>query len=108
MTHCTVWCPIGLLNNLVGRILPWRVRMNQDCTRCGACATACRYNALRPEDIAHKRPGPTCTLCGDCISRCPHGHLHYAFPGLGPEMARHVFLTLAVSLHTLFLAVARM
>lgn len=107
MTHCTAWCPIGYINTLLGRLLPWRVRMDPLCTNCGACAPACRYNALTTADILRKRPGPTCTLCGDCVSRCPHGHLHYAFPGLSPLMARHVFITLVVSLHTLFLAVAR-
>lgn len=107
MTHCTVWCPIGMLNNILGRILPWRVRMDDRCTECGACAPACRYNALTLDDIRRRRPGFTCTLCGDCVSRCPHGHLFYAFPGLNPTVTRHIFVTLVVSLHTMFLAIAR-
>jgi NAD-dependent dihydropyrimidine dehydrogenase PreA subunit len=107
MVHCTAWCPIGLLNNLIGRILPWRVSIDSSCTGCGLCAKACRYNALTRADLERKRPGLTCSLCGDCLPRCPHGHLGYAFPGLGRDRARQVFITLVCALHAVFLAVAR-
>lgn len=107
MVHCTAYCPIGLLNNLIGRLLPWRVRIDAACTRCGVCARACRYNALTAADLDKGRPGLTCSLCGDCLPRCPHGHLGYSFPGLGPERARQVFVTLVAALHAVFLAVAR-
>jgi polyferredoxin len=107
MVHCTVWCPIGLLNNLIGRALPWRVDIAESCTRCGLCSKAGRYNALTRADLERRRPGLNCSLCGDCLPRCPHGHLGYRFPGLGPERARQVFVTLAASLHAVFLAVAR-
>ena len=107
MVHCTAWCPIGLMNNLVGRVLPWRIGIADSCTRCGLCSKACRYNALTRADLERGRPGLSCSLCGDCLPRCPHGHLGYRFPGLGPERARQVFVTLAASLHAVFLAVAR-
>jgi NAD-dependent dihydropyrimidine dehydrogenase PreA subunit len=107
MVHCTVWCPIGLLNNLLGRVLPWRVSIDSSCTGCGLCAKACRYNALTRADLERKRPGLSCSLCGDCLPRCPHGHLGYAFPGLDRNRARQVFVTLTTALHAVFLAVAR-
>jgi NAD-dependent dihydropyrimidine dehydrogenase PreA subunit len=107
MVHCTAYCPIGLVNNLVGRMLPWRVSIGSGCTQCGACARACRYNALTAVDLAKGRPGLTCSLCGDCLPRCPHGHLGYSFPGLTRARARQVFVTLVASLHVVFLAVAR-
>jgi NAD-dependent dihydropyrimidine dehydrogenase PreA subunit len=107
MTHCTVWCPIGLVNNLLGRILPWRVRISDDCTGCGLCAKACRYNALTKADLDRKKTGLSCSLCGDCLSRCPHGHLAYSFPGLSITVSRQLFVTLVASLHGVFLAVAR-
>ncbi len=107
MTHCTVWCPIGLVNNLLGRILPWRVRINAGCTGCGLCAKACRYNALTKADLEQKKTGLSCSLCGDCLSRCPHGHLGYSFPGLSATRSRQLFVTLVASLHAVFLAVAR-
>lgn len=107
MTHCTVWCPIGLANNLIGRLLPWRIRIDHNCSGCGLCAKACRYNALTRLDLERKRPGLTCSLCGDCLPRCPHSHLGYHFPGLSPQRAREVFVALIASLHAVFLAVAR-
>jgi NAD-dependent dihydropyrimidine dehydrogenase PreA subunit len=107
MVHCTVWCPIGLMNNLIGRVLPWRVRIDSSCTGCGLCSRACRYNALTRADLERKRPGLTCSLCGDCLPRCPHGHLGYSFPGLGRDRARQAFITLVTALHAVFLAVAR-
>ena len=107
MVHCTAWCPIGLLNNLAGRVLPWRVTIDSSCTGCGLCARACRYNALTRADLERKRPGLSCSLCGDCLPRCPHGHLGYSFPGLTATRARQAFIVLVTALHTVFLAVAR-
>jgi NAD-dependent dihydropyrimidine dehydrogenase PreA subunit len=107
MVHCTAYCPIGLVNNLIGRMLPWRVTIGSGCTQCGLCSRACRYSALTPIDLKKGRPGLTCSLCGDCLPRCPHGHLGYRFPGMTRERARQVFVTLVAGLHTVFLAVAR-
>jgi len=107
MVHCTTYCPIGLVNNLIGKVLPWRVRIDSGCTRCGLCSRACRYNALTAADLEKGRPGLTCSLCGDCLPRCPHGHLGYGFGGLTGERARQVFVVLVAGLHSVFLAVAR-
>lgn len=108
MAHCTAFCPIGLVGNVLGRLVPWRMGIRLDtCTRCGACARACRYSALTPLHIEAGRPGLSCTLCGDCVGACPHDSMHYRFPGLSPARARAVFLTLVAALHAVFLGVAR-
>jgi polyferredoxin len=107
MFHCTVICPIGLISNLVGRISPWQVRIGQGCTLCSRCSRACRYGALEENDLNQGRPGLTCTLCGDCIGQCPNGLIGYRFSGMRPEQARTAFIILIVSIHTLFLGVAR-
>lgn len=109
MAHCTAFCPIGLVGNVLGRLTPWRMGIRLDtCTRCGACARACRYSALTPLHIEAGRPGLSCTLCGDCVGACPHDAMHYRFPGLSPTRARAAFLTLVATLHAVFLGVARM
>jgi len=54
------------------------------------------------------RPGFTCTLCGDCLASCRQRSIAYRFPGLPAEAARRLFLVLVVSLHAVFLGVARM
>ncbi len=107
MAHCSAWCPIGPLGNLLGRLNPFRVRMTGDCTKCGACARACRYDALTPADIERGRPGLSCTLCGDCVGACRHTAMEYRFPGLTPAASRALFLALVAGLHAAFLGVAR-
>jgi len=108
MAHCTAFCPIGLIGNVLGKLIPWRVRINREtCTRCGTCARACRYSALTDLEIEAGRPGLSCTLCGDCVGACPHDSMHYRFPGLSPAAARAAFLTLVAVLHAAFLGVAR-
>ncbi len=69
MVHCLVFCPIGLVVNTLGRVHPFRLRIDDSCTSCGACSTACRYQALEPQHIAARQPGFTCTLCDECLPR---------------------------------------
>ena len=107
MVHCTAYCPMGLVANLFGRLSPWRIQIDSDCTRCGACYSRCRYNALDDFRAGKGAPAISCTLCGDCISACAHNHIGYSFPGLSPETSRTVFLVLVVCLHALFLGMAR-
>jgi polyferredoxin len=107
MVHCTMYCPIGLAADLLGKLSPLRLRITAGCTECGACTFKCRYDALRPEDILARRPGLTCTLCGDCLSSCKGKSIEYRFAGLSSQTARTVFLVLVVSLHAVFLGVAR-
>ena len=108
MMHCTVWCPIGLLADILGRINPFRIRISMACRDCGHCSRACRYGALSRKDIAKRKPGLTCTLCGDCLKSCTNGYLSYGFLRLGPEASRRLFILLIVSLHGAFLGLARL
>ncbi|MCA1944858.1 MAG: 4Fe-4S binding protein [Desulfovibrio sp.] len=108
MVHCTAVCPMGLVGNLLGRCTPWRMAMDEGCTRCGACSRVCRYGALEPADIDRGRPGLSCTLCGDCVAVCRHAAMAYRCAGLTAGTARRVFLILVVSLHAAFVAVARL
>ncbi len=108
MVHCTAYCPIGLFANILGKLNPFRIRIDTSgCTSCMACAQVCRYSALTLQDIQAGKPSLTCTLCGDCISDCPQNTIHYHFPGLKAETARKLFVILVVTLHAVFLGVAR-
>jgi ferredoxin len=108
MVHCAMFCPIGMVGNVLGKINPWRVRIGPGCDGCGRCSRSCRYLALAPEDLARGRPGISCTLCGDCLGACPGGRIGYRFPGLSPETAGKAFFALVVALHAVFLGVARL
>jgi hypothetical protein len=107
MVHCTAFCPMGLVANLLGKISPWRIRIGTDCDKCGACFTRCRYNALDEIRVGKGKPAISCTLCGDCVSACVHEHIGYHFPGLSSYNARALFIVIIVSLHAIFLGVAR-
>ena len=107
MYHCTHYCPIGLVTTFAGKVNPFRIKIDNECTECQSCVKSCRYGALTPERIRKKHPGITCTLCGDCISACPAEQIEYRFPGLKPQTARTFFLVTVVVIHTLFLGFGR-
>jgi ferredoxin len=108
MEHCTAYCPMGLFANYLGKVNPFRVRIGAGCDGCGACARVCRFAALDDERIRARAPGITCTLCGDCVGSCHAREIHYTFPGLAPSTARSAFIVTAVSLHALFMGLARL
>ncbi len=107
MAHCTVFCPIGLIGNWLGRLSFWRMKIDSSCTSCMQCRKICRYSALEPENIRERRVGASCTLCGDCISICHGGHIGYWLPFAGRTTARSIFVVMITVLHVLFLSVAR-
>lgn len=107
MNHCLAYCPIGLIANIFGRMSLFRIKIGDDCSKCQACTKVCKYEALSPQNIADKRPARTCTLCGDCISACHARQINYHLPFASPGFARETFIILIISLHSLFLAVAR-
>ena len=107
MTHCTVYCPIGLLTVTLGKISPFRIKINSSCDECAKCHLACRYDALNMSDIKKRKPGLNCTLCGDCIGTCPHYSIEYKFLGLSPDNARTLFIVIAVAVHAAFLGIGR-
>ena len=107
MTHCITYCPIGVLATWLGKINPFRIKINDTCTECQACHLVCRYDALKMEDIKNRRPGITCTLCGDCIGSCKFKSIEYRFLKIKPETVRSTFIVMVVVLHAVFLGVAR-
>jgi polyferredoxin len=108
MVHCTAFCPLGALTSWLGLLSPFRIRISEGCTECGRCRRVCRYDALNIQDLRRKKPAISCTLCGDCVTTCKESLLSYRFLTLSPERARSLFIVLAVSLHAVFLGVARM
>ncbi|MDP2915890.1 MAG: hypothetical protein Q8O91_10610 [Candidatus Aminicenantes bacterium] len=50
----------ALVAGLLGRLNPFRPKIEAACTDCLACRQFCRYDALTPEDIARRRPGISC------------------------------------------------
>jgi len=107
MAHCLLYCPIGTIVNYLKLLNPFRIYIDKDCTMCMKCTTVCKYDALNLIDLKNRKPGPTCTYCGDCISACKDNYIRYRFFNLQPETARKLYLFLTVSIHAVFLALAR-
>jgi len=109
LVHCTAYCPMGWVATRMGKISPWRLKISSDCTDCGACSPACRYDALYPEDVLKRVPNESCTLCGDCLSNCPTGSLQMHLPGkVSPTLARTIFLGMVAAMHAAWIGVARL
>jgi polyferredoxin len=107
MVHCTLYCPVGTLVNILKHINPFRMYIEQSCTLCMNCTKFCKYDALNPVDIKNSKPAVTCTLCGDCLSGCHHNSIKYKFLNMNPENARNLYLVLTISLHAACIALAR-
>ncbi len=107
MVNCIAWCPIGIFTTVLGRISPFRISFNDNCSSCGVCTSSCRYDSLRPSDISNKKPGLTCTLCGDCIASCHGKSLQYSFGQFRGDKVRIFFIVLIVVTHSVFLGLAR-
>jgi polyferredoxin len=107
MIHCTLYCPVGTVVNIIKPVNPFRMYIDQSCTLCMHCTSFCKYDALNQSDIRNGKPGYTCTLCGDCLAGCSHSSIKYKFFSLDPDKARNLWIILTITLHASCLAMAR-
>lgn len=108
MFHCASICPVGLITVIAGKISPFRMKFTPTCDGCGVCGLSCRMGALEKHHIQNRTVGLNCTLCGDCLSKCKSSGLTYHFGRWDSPTVRTVFLVLVVSLHAVFMGVARL
>ncbi len=107
MVHCTAYCPIGGVTTLLGKLYPFRFRIDRTtCTDCGRCGKSCRYGALSKAHITSGTAGWNCTLCGDCISVCNEGAIAMK-PLFSKRDVWPVYAALIIGLHAVFLGLAR-
>lgn len=107
MVHCTLYCPIGTIVNVIKPVNPFRMYIDKSCTLSMHCTPYCKYDALNQADIRKGKPGITCTYCGDCLAGCSSNSIRYKFFNFDPEKARNLYLILTITLHSAFLALAR-
>ncbi len=107
MVHCTWFCPIGTIVAITKFINPLRIRFNNNCTHCGKCIPACKYNAITSESIRQQKFHLTCTRCGDCKASCPHNAIEYKYNGISPSLSHRIFLITVSIFYVLFFSLAR-
>jgi len=107
MVHCLVWCPIGSIVSGLKFVNPIRLKIEDSCTSCMACASYCKYDALNKEDILARKPALTCTLCGDCLTSCHAGSLQYKLFSLKPSISRSIYLGITITLHAMTMVLAK-
>lgn len=106
MSHCLMLCPLGIASILLGKINPFRIKINKDkCTSCGVCVKKCKYQAIELKDKIHINR--YCTLCGDCVAVCHNHVFYYAFLSKGNKYIYHIYIFLITVIHTIFLGFAR-
>ena len=107
MVHCTSFCPMGLLVNLLSRLSPWRMRVDSAaCNGCGACEKVCRWRAITADSRAQGTVLLQCSQCRDCISVCHREAIELRCGNLSKEVSGRLFVGLLATLHTVFLACA--
>lgn len=107
MIHCIAYCPIGTIVSYLKFVNPFRMYIDTNCTNCMKCTAFCNYMALEKNDIENKKPGLTCTYCGDCLTSCHTNSIKYKFFSIKSENVHYAYLTISITLYTVFLAVAR-
>jgi ferredoxin-type protein NapH len=107
MIHCVMYCPIGTIVNIFRYANPFRMYIDSNCSLCMKCTSFCKYDALNPQDIKNKKPSFSCTLCGDCLAACRDNSIKYKYLKLSPAASRNLYLFFTISLHAVFMAVAR-
>jgi ferredoxin len=48
-------------------------QISDDCTTCGACASACPVEAIKEDQPKFKIDADACIDCGQCVDECPVG-----------------------------------
>jgi len=107
MIHCIYYCPVGTVVNILRWINPFRLYINNNCVLCMKCSNVCKYDALNIDEIQKKEPNYSCSLCGDCLSVCDSNAIGYRFFSISNNVVRRIYFFLVISLHSIFLALAR-
>ncbi len=74
---CRYLCPLGALLGLLAKAQLVRPVATEGCGACGACASACRVDAIATTGASEPAAKPItvvsseCTMCLDCLVACP-------------------------------------
>lgn len=77
---CRFLCPLGALNGLLAGTSLYKVRLDEGCGGCEACAKLCPTDAIDMRGNTPLIHHEECILCGKCMHRCPKGVMHLTVP----------------------------
>lgn len=82
---CRYLCPLGALLGLLSKLGLVKRQVNERCTECGACASACPTATVQPKQSFASDPSE-CTMCLECLAACPYDAIEFpARPAPGPR-----------------------
>lgn len=66
--YCTAVCPVGTLLGLAAKYGVFRLRLSDQCVKCGMCVKVCPSGCIDPDNgtLDNER----CTRCMNCLSVC--------------------------------------
>ena len=78
---CTYGCPYGGFFAPLDTLSPMRIRVNDDCEKCGKCTAACTSNVRVHEEVDLYKMviDSGCMKIMDCIDACPNNALSVGF-----------------------------
>jgi len=69
--YCTAICPVGTLLGIVASVGVFRLKIGDECIRCGKCRRACPAGAIDP--ATRSVDDERCLRCLKCVALCPKG-----------------------------------
>ncbi len=83
---CNTLCPLGALYGLLAKYSLIHLPVNENCSKCGACANHCTYYGSPFQDYLKSE----CVLCLNCLNDCPSAaidvRLQLPRPGKRPAL----------------------
>ncbi|MDX9773358.1 MAG: 4Fe-4S binding protein [Bacteroidales bacterium] len=79
--YCNTVCPVGTFLGLLSKVSLFRIKFDEDnCTRCGRCAMACKSSCI---DFLNKNIDISrCVNCFNCIDACKDNGMSYGLVSL--------------------------
>ncbi len=73
---CNTLCPSGAILSIIARVSFFKIRLKDECTKCGLCEAACKANCIDSKN--RKIDFDRCIACFDCLGSCSQASIVYS------------------------------